>query len=252
MLIPTKELSDLIFCVLLYSIFFSQLLLTAMIAKNAELKDAKLLADRTENGVLPAEDLVSSGGVIAVVNRTSAVSLSTCASKYTRRHFFTKAESRTPSLLYTFPGSGNTWCRLLIEYGLGIYTGAALYSTYNYLFKKGKLSSWQARLLLRCMRRYEQISLHLTSYATLSCMLRTILLCDLLKVTNNLFLEFWSRVRVQRPGPHGILTWRIYMQQQGGCHQGNQRVEGLRNEIIRLVLWGSDAWQRYFIQDHFI
>lgn len=141
MLIPTKELSDLIFCVLLYSIFFSQLLLTAMIAKNAELKDAKLLADRTENGVLPAEDLVSSGGVIAVVNRTSAVSLSTCASKYTRRHFFTKAESRTPSLLYTFPGSGNTWCRLLIEYGLGIYTGAALYSTYNYLFKKGKLSS---------------------------------------------------------------------------------------------------------------
>ena len=138
-----------------YSLIFSQLLLTAMIAKNAELKDAKLLADRTENGVLPAEDLVSSGGDMTAVNRTSAVSQSTCASKYARRHFFTKAESRTPSLLYTFPGSGNTWCRLLIEYGLGIYTGAALSSTYNYPFKKDGLSSRQARPLLCCMIRYE-------------------------------------------------------------------------------------------------
>jgi hypothetical protein len=27
-------------------------------------------------------------------------------------------------MLYTFPGSGNTWCRLLIEYSTGIYSGA--------------------------------------------------------------------------------------------------------------------------------
>lgn len=207
-----------------------------MIAKNAELKDAKLLSDRAENGVLPAEDLVSSGGDIAAVNRTSAVSLSTCASKYARRHFFTKAESRTPSLLYTFPGSGNTWCRLLIEYGLGIYTGAALSSTYNYLFKTDKLSSRQTGFYYAVLYDTNTISLHLTSYAMLSCMLCTILLYDLIKVTNNLLLEFWSRVRVQRPGPHGILTRRIYMQQQGGCHQGNQRVEELRIETIRLVL----------------
>ena len=138
-----------------YSLLFSQLLLTAMIAKNAELKDAKLLADRTGNGLLPVEDLVLSVGDILVANRTSAVSQSTCASKYAKRHFFTKAESRTPSLLYTFPGSGNTWCRLLIEYGLGIYTGAALSSIYNYPFEKDELSSRQARPLLRCMIRYE-------------------------------------------------------------------------------------------------
>lgn len=32
-----------------------------------------------------------------------------------------------PPMLYTFPGSGNTWCRLLIEYSTGYYTG----SVYN-------------------------------------------------------------------------------------------------------------------------
>ena len=26
-------------------------------------------------------------------------------------------------MLYTFPGSGNTWCRLLVEYGTGIFSG---------------------------------------------------------------------------------------------------------------------------------
>jgi hypothetical protein len=26
-------------------------------------------------------------------------------------------------MLYTFPGSGNSWCRLLVEYATGIYSG---------------------------------------------------------------------------------------------------------------------------------
>ena len=29
-----------------------------------------------------------------------------------------------PPVLYTFPGSGNTWCRLLIEYATGVFTGS--------------------------------------------------------------------------------------------------------------------------------
>lgn len=29
-----------------------------------------------------------------------------------------------PVLLYSFPGSGNTWCRLLIEWSIGIFTGS--------------------------------------------------------------------------------------------------------------------------------
>ncbi len=31
---------------------------------------------------------------------------------------------KKPALLYSFPGSGNTWLRLLIEYGTGIYSGS--------------------------------------------------------------------------------------------------------------------------------
>jgi hypothetical protein len=44
-----------------------------------------------------------------------------------KRRFFTENEQRNPPVLYSFPGAGNTWCRLLIEYATGIYTG----SVYN-------------------------------------------------------------------------------------------------------------------------
>lgn len=29
-----------------------------------------------------------------------------------------------PPVLYTFPGSGNTWVRMLIEYASGVHTGS--------------------------------------------------------------------------------------------------------------------------------
>jgi hypothetical protein len=32
--------------------------------------------------------------------------------------------SRDPALLWSYPGSGNTWARLLIEYATGVYTGS--------------------------------------------------------------------------------------------------------------------------------
>jgi hypothetical protein len=47
--------------------------------------------------------------------------------QYRRRRTLRGAERRLPPMLYTFPGSGNTWCRLLIEYGTGILSG----SVYN-------------------------------------------------------------------------------------------------------------------------
>lgn len=55
------------------------------------------------------------------------ITLETCKSVYGNKNFIPKQDRRLPPMLYTFPGSGNTWARLLIEYGTGIYTG----SVYN-------------------------------------------------------------------------------------------------------------------------
>lgn len=50
-----------------------------------------------------------------------------CRAKYGERRYLPPDQKRHPPMLYTFPGSGNTWCRLLVEFGTGIYTG----SVYN-------------------------------------------------------------------------------------------------------------------------
>jgi hypothetical protein len=50
-----------------------------------------------------------------------------CKAKYGQLKYFKQSEKRLPPMLYTFPGSGNTWGRLLIEYATGIYSG----SVYN-------------------------------------------------------------------------------------------------------------------------
>jgi hypothetical protein len=55
---------------------------------------------------------------------TERLSKSYCESKgYGQRGFLSPENERLPAMLYTFPGSGNTWCRLLIEYATGVYTG---------------------------------------------------------------------------------------------------------------------------------
>ena len=46
-----------------------------------------------------------------------------CEGRYSKRRFYNENEQRHPPVFYTFPGAGNTWCRLLIEYATGIYTG---------------------------------------------------------------------------------------------------------------------------------
>jgi hypothetical protein len=55
-------------------------------------------------------------------------SRSYCESKgYGTLGFLPLEHKRLPPMLYTFPGSGNTWGRLLIEHATGVYTG----SVYN-------------------------------------------------------------------------------------------------------------------------
>lgn len=53
--------------------------------------------------------------------------LDECKKVYGMKQYNKGEDKRLPPMLYTFPGSGNTWARLLIEYGTGIYTG----SVYN-------------------------------------------------------------------------------------------------------------------------
>ena len=55
------------------------------------------------------------------------ITLEECKKVYGTKGYHKGQDRRLPPVLYTFPGSGNTWARLLIEYGTGIYTG----SVYN-------------------------------------------------------------------------------------------------------------------------
>jgi hypothetical protein len=47
-----------------------------------------------------------------------------CSRKFGILSFLNETDERLPPVLYSFPGSGNTWCRQLIEYSTGIYTGS--------------------------------------------------------------------------------------------------------------------------------
>eukprot|EP01038_Epipyxis_sp_PR26KG_P005346 gene5346-7417_t len=56
-----------------------------------------------------------------------------CHELFGKREYLSQPQAIPPPALFTFPGSGNTWCRLLIEFGSGIYSGsmyndASLYS----------------------------------------------------------------------------------------------------------------------------
>eukprot|EP01038_Epipyxis_sp_PR26KG_P016023 gene16023-21749_t len=51
-------------------------------------------------------------------------SVSHCKKRYSQRSYRNESDWRLPPMLYTFPGSGNTWCRMLIEYTTGIYSGS--------------------------------------------------------------------------------------------------------------------------------
>ena len=61
-------------------------------------------------------------------NLTIGCNISTCRDNIPPRIFLNSQSARRnlyfPVLLYSFPGSGNTWCRLLIEWSIGIFTGS--------------------------------------------------------------------------------------------------------------------------------
>ena len=52
-----------------------------------------------------------------------------CQASYSQRSFLPSSSTSQilPPMLYTFPGSGNSWCRLLVEYATGIYSGTRVY-----------------------------------------------------------------------------------------------------------------------------
>jgi hypothetical protein len=77
----------------------------------------------------PSGYVISSNSSLTEGNEQSSalIKREKCHSLFHQRSFLPDSQKHLPPLLFTFPGSGNTWCRLLIEYGTGIYTG----SVYN-------------------------------------------------------------------------------------------------------------------------
>jgi hypothetical protein len=57
----------------------------------------------------------------------SQITRDICYQKYGSKSFLADSKKKLPPMFYTFPGSGNTWGRLLIEHATGIFTG----SVYN-------------------------------------------------------------------------------------------------------------------------
>ena len=98
-------------------------------------KNAEATMDQTHSASINSnEKLFPAKGIISVhqplnvgTNRTlssnSSIIRQKCLKKYGKRYFFQESQKRTPPMLYTFPGSGNTWCRLLVEYSIGIFSG---------------------------------------------------------------------------------------------------------------------------------
>lgn len=79
----------------------------------------------TESKAVSVFDWKSISGPAINFNGTEKEKLrEQCRLKYGHRTYLPEKLKRLPPMLYTFPGAGNTWCRLLIEYSTGIYTGS--------------------------------------------------------------------------------------------------------------------------------
>jgi hypothetical protein len=93
----------------------------------------------------------------------NSITRKSCRETYDKRDYLdandVETANRVPPVLYTFPGSGNTWVRMLIEYATGIYTG----SVYN----DGKI-----RIVMpgefECSRRNSVIKVHPNHYPGVS------------------------------------------------------------------------------------
>ncbi|KAM3567920.1 hypothetical protein VYU27_009945 [Nannochloropsis oceanica] len=85
--------------------------------KKATIKIAH--SHRSETPILPPQ-----ASTAIITSDSSPVSKEECLVHYGTRNFLESDDKRTPAVLYSYPGSGNTFARLLIDYGTGIYTGA--------------------------------------------------------------------------------------------------------------------------------
>ena len=83
----------------------------------------------------------------------------TCQIKYGLRKFLDEAEEKIPPIIYSFPGSGNTWCRLLIEHVTGIYTGSVYSDPQLKSFLPGEFY---------CGKRVSAIKVHPNTHGFLS------------------------------------------------------------------------------------
>lgn len=54
----------------------------------------------------------------------SASTSRSCQHRFGHRRFLTPQQQHLPPLLWTFPGAGNTWIRVLLDYSTGVYSGA--------------------------------------------------------------------------------------------------------------------------------
>eukprot|EP00981_Chlorochromonas_danica_P010899 scaffold3532_cov182-Ochromonas_danica.AAC.2 len=78
-----------------------------------------MLTTSSQTKILP------SAGILKTANKTElAKEKEKCRLRYGQRKYLSDGEMRHPPMFYTFPGSGNTWGRLLLEYATGIYSGS--------------------------------------------------------------------------------------------------------------------------------
>lgn len=74
------------------------------------------------NSLPSLSSLISSDGITRGSNEL--LTRKECFSNYGLKRYLDGEELQSPPLLYTFPGSGNTWARLLLEHSTGIFTGS--------------------------------------------------------------------------------------------------------------------------------
>lgn len=79
------------------------------------------------SGILNRPPIIAGHGKEKINYAGPSMTRDQCKAKYGQLKYFKQTEKRLPPMLYTFPGSGNTWGRLLIEFATGIYSG----SVYN-------------------------------------------------------------------------------------------------------------------------
>ena len=149
-----------------------------------------------------------------------------CENKYRSRKYLENNQSRIPPVLYTFPGSGNTWTRLLVEYGTGVYTGS-IYDDFRLVkFLPGEtkcdssVSVIKAHIGLGVKHplsfTYNEIekdkyTLNLKS-ANNKCLKSGITtFCNAIFIVRDPFAAIWSQYQLQRTNSHsGIITTKSF------------------------------------------